>query len=45
MKCGLDSFDPRQDPEGAYCERGKSSSGSIKGGEFVGQLSYYQFLN
>jgi len=40
-RCGLDASGSRQVPVVGYCEHGNEHSGSIKGGEFLDQLSDY----
>jgi hypothetical protein len=42
--CGLDSPGPGLGPVAGSCEHDNETSGSIKGGEFLDQLSDYQFL-
>jgi hypothetical protein len=39
--CGLDSSGLGQGPVAVYCYHGNESSDSIKGGEFVEELSDY----
>jgi hypothetical protein len=40
----LDSTGSEQDPVVCSCGQGNEPSGSIKGGEFLDQLRYYQLL-
>jgi hypothetical protein len=39
VRCGLDASDSGYGPEAGFCEHGNETSGSIKGGEFLDQLS------
>jgi hypothetical protein len=39
--CGLDSFGSRKRLVAGCCEHGNEPSGSIKGGEFIDELSDY----
>lgn len=32
----------RQGASAGFCERGNETSGQVKGGEFIGQLTHYQ---
>jgi hypothetical protein len=41
LQCRLDSADAGLGPETGFCEH---VSSSVKGAEFLGHLSYYQFI-
>jgi hypothetical protein len=43
-RCGLDASDAGQGPAAGFCEHGNEPSGSIKGWEFLDQLSNYKLL-